>query len=260
MLYFSFTEDKFYEGRFALPQQRLYELLKTGFWDTQDQKHITYHELTVCVLPKGLVCVWLTGLGRKVLIGAFRGSVSDADFRRFYPKTDRPQMYRDEMAERPAEVQQQMKAGTINTKQWDDYLKTYPWQVAFSVPLTLDNFTMRFLNAEVTNYPLTPDLALHARALLTPQARAVPRSCTFYVRDEAGHAHRVRAKTFDEAQTMAAFATLHQQSPNQHLTLRVETDKYVKKASFVLTNGLQTIPLTRLPSGSWPRTEGVGVL
>jgi len=245
ILYFSYTEDTFYEGRFELPQQRIHDLLRAGFWDTDDKRQVTYSELTVCVLPKGMVCVWLTGAGNVVLIGRFQGSVSDADFKRFYPKSDRAEMYRSEMAERPAAVQQQMKAGTINTQLWDDYLKTYDWQLAFSQPLTLTNYYITYLNAEVNNYPATPDLAPHLRELLTPQLRAAPRSLDLYVRDEAGHTHLLRTRAFDEAETMAAFQTLHQQSPTRPLSLRVETDKYVQKATFVLTDGQHAIPLTK---------------
>jgi hypothetical protein len=245
ILYFSFTEDKFYEGHFALPQQRIHDLLQAGFWNWKDKKQLTYDELTVCVLPKGMVVVWLTGIGKQILIGRFQGSVSDADFKQFYPKTDRAQMYRSEMAERPAAVQQQMKAGTINTKQWDDYLKTYAWQVAFSQPLTLYNYSITYLNAEYTNYPDTANMSTYLQAIAAPASRPVPKRLSWYVRDEAGHAHRLRAKAFDEAETMAAFATLHQASPSRPLTLRVETDKYVKKATFVLTNGLQSISLTK---------------
>jgi len=245
ILYFSYTEDTFYEGRFELPQQRIHDLLKAGFWDTEDKQQVTYSELTVCVLPKGMVCVWLNGGGNKVLIGRFQGSVSDADFKRFYPQTDRAEMFQLELAKTTPAVQQQMKAGTINTKLWDDYLKTYDWQLAFSQPLTLTDYKVSYLNAEINNYPATQDLAPHLRALLTPQLRAAPRSLNLYVRDEAGHNHLLRTRAFDEAQTMAAFQTLHQQSPTRPLSLRVETDKYVQKATFVLTDGLHSIPLTK---------------
>jgi hypothetical protein len=245
ILYFSFTEDKFYEGHFALPQQRIHDLLQAGFWDTDDQQHVTYDKLVVCVLPKGMVCVWLSGGGNKVLIGRFQGSVSDADFKQFYPKTDRAEMFQLELAKTTPAVQQQMKAGTISTKQWDEYLRTYNWQLAFSEPLTLTKYYVSYLNAEINNYPATRDLAPHLQELLTPHTRAVPRTLSLYVRDEAGHAHLLRTRAFDEAETMAAFATLHQASPSRPLTLRVETDKYVKKASFVLTDGVKSIPLTK---------------
>lgn len=247
ILYFSYTENTFYEGRFALPQQRLYELLKTGFYDTDDKRHATYTELTVCVLPKGVVVIWLSGGGKQVLVGRFQGNVSDAEFKQFYPKTDRAQMLREERAKLPPEVQQQLAAGTISAKHWDTYLKPYSWQVAFSQPLVLYNYYLTGENAEITNYPDTRDMAPFLRALLTPHTWCVPAKLGLYVRDEAGHRYCLRVRAFDETQTQAAFQALHQASPTHPLTLRVETDKYLKKATLVLTDGTKTIPLTKSP-------------
>ena len=245
ILYFSYTEDKFYEGRFALPQQRLHDLLKAGFWDTEKSQVVTYDELSVCVLPKGMVVVWLTGAGRQTLVGRFPASESNADFARFYPNADRARMFREEVSELPAEVQAQVKAGTISTKQWDEYLKTYPWQVTFNQPLTLYNYRVNYLSAEYTSRPDTRDITPYLRGILTSQSRPVPSRLNLFVRDEAGHQHLLRIKAFDEAETQAAFRTLHQPSPTQALTLRVETDKYLKHATLMLTNGHQTIPLAK---------------
>jgi len=33
LLWYSYAEDKFYQGDFALPRQRIYTLLKNGYWD-----------------------------------------------------------------------------------------------------------------------------------------------------------------------------------------------------------------------------------
>ena len=247
ILYFSYTEDKFYKGRFALPQQHIHELLKTGFYDTDDKRHVAYTELTVCVLPKGVVVVWLSGSGKQVLIGRFQGSVSDADSKQFYPKTDRAQMLRTERAKMPSEVQQQVAAGTISAQHWDAYLKPYTWQVAFSQPLTLYNYYLTGVNAEVTNYPDTREMAPFLRALLTPRPRSAPAKLGLYVRDEAGHQYRLRVRAFDETQTQAAFQSLHQANSTHPLTLRVETDKYLKKATLMLTDGTKTILLTKSP-------------
>ena len=73
LTWFAYAEDKFYQGAFALPQEKIYALLKQGSWDIQKQKQVTYNRLTVCVLPKGVVVVWLTG-GNQVLVGRFRAA------------------------------------------------------------------------------------------------------------------------------------------------------------------------------------------
>lgn len=71
--WFSYTEDKFYEGHFLLPQQRIYNLLKQGYWDSNFTKYDTYNGFTATVLPTGGVVVWLTG-GNSVFIGRYQAT------------------------------------------------------------------------------------------------------------------------------------------------------------------------------------------
>jgi hypothetical protein len=245
ILYFSHTENQFYEGKFTLPQQRMYELLKAGFWEAKKASQTTYNELTVSVLPKGLLVVWLVGPGRQTLVGHYRAQVSDADYQRFYPGVDRAQAVRGRQASMLPAVQQEIKAGTISSQQWENYLLTYPWQFALSAGSTLTNYRLTYLSGESTTGPETPDPAPYVRSLLSAQPRPVPRNGTWWVRDEAGHTYRLRVRRFDEAEIQAAFRTLHQAQPTSPITLRLETDKYFKQASFVLVAGQQTIPLTK---------------
>lgn len=247
ILYFSYLEDKFYEGTFALPQQRIHKLLQAGFWDLDKQQQTTYRTLLVCVLPKGAVVVWLSGVGEKVLVGRYQGTESNVDFRRFYPKSDRARMLQQKLAAAPPAVQAQVKAGALSPKQWDEYLKTYPWQVTLPPTITLYKYIADYLSAETTSSPRTRELVPYLQALLTPQARPVPRSLWLYVTDEASHKYVLKADPLDEAQTQATFQALHKLSPGSPITLRVETDKYVKAATLVLQAGEKVIPLTKSP-------------
>lgn len=247
ILYFSYTEDRFYEGKFPLPQQHIYELLKAGFWDTTSDKQITYNALYVCVLPKGLVVVWLVGPGRQTLVGHYQAQVSDADWQRFNPGVDRQKAVRFHQSEMLPAVQAQIAAGTISAKPWLDYLATYPWQVALPPELTLTMYRLHYQSGEYTNGPDTRDPAPYVRALLSAQPRPVPRSGTWWVRDAAGHTYRLRVRRFEEAEIQAAFRTLHQAHPNGPLTLRLDADKYLKQATLALTAGQQAIPLTKTP-------------
>jgi len=242
IIYFSYAEDQFYEGKFALPQQQLYKLLKAGYWNTDSKQQITYNTLVVSVLPKGLVVVWLAGEGRRVLVGQFRAHASDADYQRFHPGSDRAQTVRYNQAHLPLGVQQQLKAGTISSRLWENYLRPYCWQLALPPTLKLSRYTIGYWSEEVSQYPDSQDLVSYVQALLTPHQRAAPKSLRLYVRDEAGQAHQLRIRQFDEAETLAAFQQLHGKSP---LLLQVEADKYLKEVKLVLTNGSQHLPLTK---------------
>jgi len=199
----------------------------------------------VSVLPKGLVVVWLVGPGRQTLVGHYRAHLSDADYQRFYPGVDRAQAVRGRQASMPPAVRQQIVAGTISSRQWENYLLTFPWQFELSPGVTLATYRLTYLSGESTTGPDTSDSASYVRALLSTRPRPVPRNGTWWVRDEAGHAYRVRVRRFEAAETQAAFRTLHQAQPTSPITLRLETDKYVKQAAFVLVAGQQTIPLPK---------------
>lgn len=247
ILYFSYTENTFYEGKFPLPQQRIYDLLKQGFWNTTTRQPATYNELTVCVLPKGLVVVWLAGPGRQTLVGHYRAQVSNADWQHFNPGVDRAQAVRTRQDQLLPAVQQEIKAGTISSRKWESYLLTYSWQVALPPGLTLSTYNLGYWSGEYTRGPDTADPAPYVQALLTPHVRPAPSGAYWRVRDEAGHYYRLRVRQFEETETLAAFRTLHQASPNTPLTLQVEADKYLKEVKLMLTNGSQSLPLTKTP-------------
>ena len=246
ILWFSYAEDKFYEGHFRLPQQRIHALLREGYWDQETKKQLTYSDLTVCVLPTGGVVVWLVGRNQ-VLIGRFQAQETAFNFRRFNSVANRALMFAQEKAKLPPAVQQQIAAGTLSAKKWDDYLTTYPWQLAFNLPVTLYDYSIDYLNSEGTDYPRTPDMAAYAQALLAPGPKPVPRRFSLFVQTEHGDRHQVRVKPFDEAETMAAFQALHRLSPASPITLQVELSTDFKKGSLVLKNEARAIPLRKTP-------------
>ena len=250
MLWFSYAENKFYEGDFILPQEKLYQLLKAGTWDIKKNKYVTYNKFVVCVLPKGVVVVWLNG-GNQVLVGRFQAQEtfpSAADYQRYYGEADRAEFVKMRQEQMPAEVQAEIKDGMLSTKKWDDYLKTYSWQVAFNVPFALYEYSVNFVNAERQSDPLTRDgLAPYRQFLLTPEPKPIPRAGYFYGTAEHGGHYLVQVRAFDEAETQAAFQALHRLSPTSPITLLVTLDKPYQKATLTLQNEAKSIPLTKTP-------------
>ena len=201
--WFSYPEDKFYEGHFLLPQQRIYNLLKQGYWNHETKKQETYDELTLCLLPKGVVVVWLTG-GNQVLLGRYEGHEIHYDFKQFNAGANRARMMQQEQAKLPAHVRQEIRAHTLSTKQWDAYLKTYNWNLAFSQHLELLNYGFSYFDAETTDNPPSPDLAPYLKAALEPHKRPVPNQVLLRVDAGYGRKRKIRVDSFDEAETLAA--------------------------------------------------------
>lgn len=245
--WFSYTEDKFYQGRWPMPQQRIHDLLKQGYWNNNDKKHETYSELTMCLLPKGMVVVWLSG-HNQVVLGRYQGQEVDVDFKSFNSAANRPRMIAEEQAKLPPAVQERIRTGTLSTQPWDSYLKTYPWHVQFSQPLKLYDYSAGYFSAENDSYPLTADLSLtRATNFLVAQARSVPSNLYLWVEAGYGRKRQLQVKAFDETETLAAFQTLYAAHPNAPLTLFIETDERVTQARLFLQSAQQRIALLKSP-------------
>jgi hypothetical protein len=252
LLWFSYADDQFYEGHFLLPQQRLQELLQTGFWDTRTQKHDTYKQLTVTLLPKGGVVLWLTG-GNKVLVGHYQATPTQFDFTLFSPGATRAEQVREVRAQMPPEARQQLAAGTLNDHPWTRYLAKYPWQLAFRQPVQLYDYGVDYFSAERTNYPVKPAAAGPSKAvnqaafqqnLLAAGPKGIPSALYLFVQGPTGR-RQLRVDPLDEAETLAAFQVLHARYPQEPLVLFIDQDERLTKATLALKAGPQSIPLPK---------------
>ena len=188
--------------------------------------------------------VWLSGY-RKVVVGRFQAREIPYDFKDFNAVADRAATIAQRQGALPAVVQADIKAGTLSTKKWEAYLKRYPWQLEFSRPLTLFDHGIGFRSAEKASSPLTADGAGFAEEVFGPSPKPVPLSCMLYLAGAYGRQRLLKIKPFDEAETMGAFQTLAAQHPGQVITLHVEIDEELKKATLSLRAGEQVLPLTK---------------
>ncbi|RZK35077.1 MAG: DUF2931 family protein, partial [Hymenobacter sp.] len=243
--WYSYAEDAFWQGKFLLPQERIYTLLKQGLWMADRQQQLTYTGLSVSVLPTGGVVVWLNGQGNKVLIGRYQAQRIDYDYALHRPRVDRAAVLATRRAQMSPEVQQEIKSGTLSAKKWDDYLRHYRWQLEFSQPVTLAKYGIGYLSAEETNRATSPDMAAFAQQVLTPVEKAVPQGAMLYLTGTYGRKRLLKIKSFDEAETQAAFRTLHTQFPAEPLTLHVELNPDLTTAVLSLRAGGKSLPLTK---------------
>jgi hypothetical protein len=242
MRWFSYTENKFFEGHWPLPQRRIHALLKQRFWVDAGREPEKYSDLTACLLPTGVVVVWLTG-PNQVLLGRFQAREIDFDFKRFNPAANRALMIQQEQAKLPLSVQAQIQAGTLSARQWDDYLLTYPWKVELSQPLALDG-GVAYFNAERDYYSSSPTTPTQVPPLLALTPKPVPSYLQLVGTMRDGRKRELVVRDFDEAQTLAAFRTLHAAHPEAPITLRLETDTDITQGQILLQNAYQQLPLT----------------
>ena len=244
--WFSYTEDKFYEGHFLLPQEHLYALLKRGLWDRENKKQVTYSEFVVCVAPTGVVYVWLVMDGsNKVFVGRHQAREVAYDYARHRPRVDRAADVRETRAKLAPEVQKEIATGTVSAKKWDAYLKTYPWKLEFSRPLTLTDASMSYVNAEATGDPVSPDLAAYFQTWLAPSPKPVPADAMLYLSGAYGRQSLLKVDPFDEHETMAAFQKLAARHPKETITLFVDINERLNKATLSLRAGQDVLPLPK---------------
>jgi hypothetical protein len=243
--WFSYAEDTFYEGHFRLPQQRIHDLLRQGYWNSNEQQHDTYSKLTMCLLPKGTVVVWLSGRNQ-VLLGRYQAREINVDFKRFNSAANRPRMIAQEQAKLPAAVRAQISSGTLSSRRWDDYLRTYRWRLALRPPLRLLDYALTYVNAETDNYPPTAALTRpRATALLATQPRPIPSNLLLDIGAGPGRKWELQVKELDEAETRAAFQTLQAQHPQAVITLYVNPAEDLRQVTLSLRAGGQVVALTK---------------
>ena len=155
VLFFSYLEDRFYHGRFALPRDSITRLFREGFPRTFGRSpHDTYTSLVAGVAPGGAVAVWASGSERQVEV--FFGQAqpaTDLDWHKAMQmpaKVDRHQFVAATLAQE-AEFDSLVRPmmAHVPVGRWAAYRTRYRWRPVFEGmprPTNLDRVV--FLNGE----------------------------------------------------------------------------------------------------------------
>lgn len=69
--WFSYTEDRFYEGTFGLPTEAMTERFKAGITDPRTGRPLGFERIIVGMAPEGVVSVWMAAGGEVVEVASF---------------------------------------------------------------------------------------------------------------------------------------------------------------------------------------------
>ena len=137
----SFAENKFYEGKFDLPKEKLTALFKQGFIDPITKEKETYKNIVIGLAPKGTVVVWLLSTGIQTQVARFKAhetqidieSVSSDD-RYMFDKSYAASVLADPMIIRP-EIKEKLNAeGYPSATIYEAYEKKYSWSPKLELP------------------------------------------------------------------------------------------------------------------------------
>jgi len=265
--WFSNTENKFYEGYFKMPQEKLYHLFKEGYMiysipiENEDGKAIlhkeTFSAITVGLAPKGMVVVWASGQN-KIEIGRYQAQeVDKVEANRMWKyffkgvggsdPGDMPlKIPEAELKRFLPHVQEEINQGKISSKRWDDYRLRYNWKVEFNKPLELYRYYIRYFNSEHMSFlPSSLTQKEFNKDVLEPKSKVVPNNFGLYVTAQNGKNYLIRIQTFDEQETIEAFKELKTASPETVITMHIEVDDTFNEFSVTLKNDKKEIRLKK---------------
>ncbi len=135
LTWFSYTEDKFYTGKFDLPAAKILELFRAGtaaydLGGTNPDKHLNFDRIIVGMAPGGDVSVWAGARQIVKEVATFRAQSADLPWELVL---DNPAISRSEMIKRTLErslspdVLKKVTSSPIPVGRWAIFAKRFPW-------------------------------------------------------------------------------------------------------------------------------------
>ena len=200
--FFSFTENKLYQGSFDLPYDKILALFKEGV--ARDKDRPIFNTIMVGVAPGGAVSVWLTGREtREVFFG--QAETYEDDIRTLLDGEikDRAAYARSYLEDLPPEILADIDRNGIPFGLWADYRTPYHWSPVFLTEKKMSTYlSVSFFNGENYrfDYPLSKELVLEK----SPLPLLISFGC-YIEGTEKQYFYTVR---FDEKELYAAFDKL----------------------------------------------------
>lgn len=163
--FFSFTENKMYQGSFDLPYETILMWFKKGV--AQNAEHPVFNTIMVGVAPGGAVAVWVTGAEtREVFFGQaepYEGVLTNS---LNHVIDDRDEFVRSvlEYSLTP-EMLADIKKNGIPAGKWNGYRKPYQWLPTFVQAQRPKYVSVGFYSGEryKINFPLDDDVINESR-------------------------------------------------------------------------------------------------
>jgi hypothetical protein len=203
--FFSYAENKMYQGSFDLPYEKILTLFKAGV--AKDKETPTFQKLIAGIAPGGTVAVWASGLEyREVFFGKakeYDGVLTDSLNNVVEEGEEREDYVRRAMKDCiTPEIIADIKKNGIPLEIWSHYRKQYHWQPTFVQEQRPKYVNTAFYTGEnyKINFPLED--------AITKGTQPVPKNISF--------AYLIAGETMpdfytlylDEAEAIAAFERL----------------------------------------------------
>ncbi|WP_244904582.1 DUF2931 family protein [Cellvibrio mixtus] len=167
--FFSFTENKLYQGSFDLPYEKILALFKDGV--ARDKESPIFNRMMVGVAPGGAVAVWVRGRGetREVFFGQaepYEDDLFDITQRKI---NDRDDYVRRNILEMIGmEKLMDIDKNGVPFGLWEKYRTSYKWAPIFKTERKMSVYiSYAFFNGESydVGYPFGKGIAVNERPL-----------------------------------------------------------------------------------------------
>ncbi|WDF65472.1 DUF2931 family protein [Flavobacterium sp. KACC 22763] len=191
--WFSYAENKFFAGDFALPQKKMYDIFKKDYGTTMGMDGVEYkneyNTLTVAFAPEGLVTLWIGGIGNKE-IGTYQGHETfDIEWGDFSKNLDRKEVIKNYQKDMPLFVQEEIANNKISNTYFKNRLKRYNYKIGTNrKDFRIYDYDILFMNNEVISNTNTGLEFLTD----TTNGKAVPISFVIFVQDQFSRQFEVR--------------------------------------------------------------------
>lgn len=249
----SYTENKFYQGRFKLPYTHILRQFKQGFndytWTSDTKRHLTHHtydNITAGMAPGGVVVLWLNGSGVQVEAGRFRAKETTVDMAKFLDREDvkisQSDYVKDELSRLPKVTTYLLKKG-ITYGIWDKYRERFRFRPVIQydegTPIKLSDMSLEYFNGEKDHFLEYEIPKIH----FMPKARVKGLRAVWVASDTGKEAGYVLDIQFDEEEIFKAYQVVCGRIPKQPAELVVEINKKNNSFQVILRGSGKKIEL-----------------
>jgi len=236
IIWFSYREDKFFQGEFELPTSQLEKYFSQGVEDQLTGKVENWDIISVGMAPQGRVSIWLTGFGNTVQIAHFIAKEVNYAWIDFMPNVDmkRPDFIRLAIQEiLPAAQREKLKQMGVPNGLWEKWNQPYNWTLDVHQATT---------TLQIIEYASGERGPYNAKFLMHDAGRPVPTVVDLHWKKSNGNEYQTTLY-FEGDEIFKAFEKLSEGKPGKPLILDVKIDEDTFMAEAFLRDGEFILPL-----------------
>lgn len=243
--WFSFSENKFFKGEFALPYDSILEFFQNINRNKNSNKPDS-NWIVVGFGPEGAVSVWASAIGIQVEVGNYRAAEVSLDWKAVtkseMPRTDYIDMVlRDSLT--PLELNELKERG-VPPGISDYYSKQYRWNLQV-IGQKNRELWLKTLNGEEEYFDF-------AKSINARTSRGLPKSLVVYWEDNVGEKLGADVQ-FDEAEINAAYTKLAAGKTDHPMQLKLEIGDNPDVIHTSLNDGKYVILLSKTAVKAYSR-------